>query len=287
MVVDSHAHIATADVEKYPTGPVGGHELDPDLVGDPFTVERLIEALDEQGIGHAIVVQRSHIYGFDNRYVSDAVASHSDRLASVVSVGAGEPDVLESIDYWVKERGARGIRLSFPGRLTPGQENDVSWFASEEAIATWQRASDLGIPVCIHFSRGNRAAGVEALGKILRQLVDVSVVVDHLANCAVETGGPDYGMNELDGIDVSNVTFKIVPINFKFLAQANHPTADFVRAAVDRFGAERLMFGSDVTNSIGTHQQLFEAGVASTALLTDQERAEFLGGTAARVYQLS
>jgi L-fuconolactonase len=287
MVIDSHAHIATADIERYPTGPVGGHELQPEILDDAFDVDRLISAMDEEGTTRAIVVQRAHIYGFDNRYVSDVVEAHPDRLSSVISVGATEPDVLKSIDYWVKERGARGIRLSYPGRLAPGEVDDTSWFSSEAAMTAWRRADELGIPVCIHFMRGNRTVGIQALSEVVRSLPDLSVVVDHLANCGVEAGGPDYGMAELDAVDLPNVSFKIVPINFKFLHQADLDPVDFLRQAADRFGSERLMYGTDVTNSPGSHQELLAAGVTAAAGLNEQERDDFLGGTVARVYGLS
>ncbi|HEY5272640.1 MAG TPA: amidohydrolase family protein [Acidimicrobiales bacterium] len=287
MIIDAHAHISTADTATYPPGPVGGHELQPELLVNPFDAEQLIAALDEEGTDHAIVVQRGHIYGYDNRYVCDSSAAHPGRLSAVVSVDANDPKALESIDYWVSERGARGIRLAYPGRRAPGQQDDTSWFTSDVALGTWRRAEELGIPVCIHFSRWNQSFGIEPLGEIVLSMPNLSVVVDHLANCAVESGPPVYGMTELDPLDHPNVVFKVVPINFKFLRQAELDSADFLRRAVDRFGSDRLMFGSDVTNSVGTHQELLAAGIAASAQLEDKERDDFLGGTVARIYGLS
>ena len=80
------------------------------------------------------------------------------------------------------------------------------------------------------------------------------------------------------------VHFKIVPINFKFLREAGLRTDEFVRRAADLFGSERLFFGSDVTNSVGTHAQLISEGAAAAELLDEDERAAFLGGTTARLY---
>jgi len=76
---------------------------------EPFDAEQLVAALDDEGTAQAIVVQRGHIYGYDNRYVCDSAEAHPGRLSAVVSVDANDPNVLESIDHWVTERGLEGF----------------------------------------------------------------------------------------------------------------------------------------------------------------------------------
>ena len=59
-----------------------------------------------------------------------------------------------------------------------------------------------------------------------------------------------------------------------------------VEAAIDAFGPDRLMFGSDwpVCRLVSTYQEVVEAIEGLVSKLTAPERSEVLGGTAARVY---
>ncbi len=79
-MIDSHAHLISADAERYPTSPLSG-ELEPGALDNPVTAERLLALMDEQGIERALAVQRAHIYGFNNAYVCDAAARYPERCA--------------------------------------------------------------------------------------------------------------------------------------------------------------------------------------------------------------
>jgi predicted TIM-barrel fold metal-dependent hydrolase len=60
-----------------------------------------------------------------------------------------------------------------------------------------------------------------------------------------------------------------------------------VRALADRFGASRLLWGSDVGQSPAPYAQKIARLQASATLLDPQERACLLGGTALRLYGAS
>ena len=63
----------------------------------------------------------------------------------------------------------------------------------------------------------------------------------------------------------------------------------FVDQLLDRFGPDRLMFGSDwpVSLRAGTYRVTMDAVGELLAALTATERAAVLGGTAVRTYSLS
>ena len=67
MIFDSHAHVISEDFDRYPASPLSG-KLDRRL-DDPMTAERLIREMDAARVRHAVLVQRAHVYGYDNRYV--------------------------------------------------------------------------------------------------------------------------------------------------------------------------------------------------------------------------
>lgn len=69
-------------------------------------------------------------------------------------------------------------------------------------------------------------------------------------------------------------------------------TADELRPAVDvaleAFGPERLMFGSDwpVSRLVSTYREVVDAAASLVGDLSASEQAAILGGTAARVYRI-
>ena len=62
----------------------------------------------------------------------------------------------------------------------------------------------------------------------------------------------------------------------------------YVQIALELFGPERLMFGSDwpVSNLAGTYAEVIGALEEALGPISDAERATIFGGTAARFYGL-
>jgi len=52
-------------------------------------------------------------------------------------------DTPDNLSYWVRERGMRGMRL-FTTTETEG-----TWLDDPRTFPVWERASSLGIPICI------------------------------------------------------------------------------------------------------------------------------------------
>ena len=73
-------------------------------------------------------------------------------------------------------------------------------------------------------------------------------------------------------------------INFARLAGLSLPLAPVVNRVVKEFGAERVMWGSDVAQSAGTYADLVAMAKASTAELTEAQRQCVLRDTAAGIY---
>jgi L-fuconolactonase len=63
----------------------------------------------------------------------------------------------------------------------------------------------------------------------------------------------------------------------------------YVQAALDAFGLERCLFGSDwpVCELAATYEQVHDALLEALGPLTDSERAMIFGGTAIRFYGLN
>ena len=97
---------------------------------------------------------------------------------------------------------------------------------------------------------------------------------------------PDFSIAEsLARFDeLGHVHFKVTDINFDRLEDAGYDSAAFVRALVDRFGAARLLWGSDVGQSPAPYAEKLARLRAAAGRLSDAERAGFFGATALRLY---
>jgi predicted TIM-barrel fold metal-dependent hydrolase len=189
----------------------------------------------------------------------------------------------------VGERAVRGIRFQVPLGLReldrlPTYGND--WFASAEALALWSEAASLGIPVCVHFMRGNREKGLAELKKIAEQFPAAAVVVDHVSNFAFEEGPPGYGLDApLAALAaLPNVYVKLVTINLARLAAANLPPGPAVARVAETFGAHRIMWGSDVGQSKEPYSEMVSLAREAVASFSRADKNAILGGTAERLY---
>ena len=280
MILDSHAHIMTGDITRYPPAPLGG-ALRPGELDDPMTAERLIAEMDLNGASRALAVQRAYVYGFDNSYVIDAAHAFPDRLSAVCAIDTRDPSCLRRMKQWARDDAVVGIRLT-----EPNKGSDAAWFASDEAAEVWRLSSTSNLPICLHFFRWNRVMCLDALWPMLDRFPEVLIVIDHLSNIAVEAGPPDFGIDDAikPACDRENVSLKITTINFGRLSTAGIGSAPMVERMVAAFGSDRLIWGSDIAQSKGSYGDMIAGARASTAGLSPEARDRVLFGNAARLY---
>lgn len=279
-MIDTHAHLLTGDTAAYPPSPPSG-EFNPADLDDAMTVERLLEEMDATGVDKAALVQRGSVYGFDSSYVCDSAARFPERLAAVCSIDATAADCAETVRYWVNTRGAAGIRLM---ELVRGM--DIAWLDSPLARDAWRAAAELNVPVCVHLFPWNRAEGLTRLKDILGAIPNLTVVIDHFAAIKSDAGPPDHGVDELleavAAFDGATVKFTTIPLGR--LEAAGIDFRPVVKRVMDLFGASRMMWGSDVTQSPGTYEHMAALGRQAVEGMSTAEQEQVLAGTAQRVY---
>ena len=183
-MIDAHAHLVTPDTTAFPPAPIGGETLKPEAMANHLTVEALIGLMDRFAVNKAVVVQRAHVYGYDNAYVLHAATRFPARLAAVVCIDAG-----------VETAGATAERLIAAGagglRFTPAAAalGDETWFAGPAALDVWTAAERSGASLCLDAFRKNRDAGIAALVPLLERFPEVPVVLDHVGNPDSEEPG--------------------------------------------------------------------------------------------------
>jgi len=299
-LIDTHAHLVSDDWDTYPPRAFGAGLPIPERTEHTVTAEALIGMMDENGVAIACLVQRGHIYGYDNSYILDAAARYPDRLRPVVILDTQAAETPAIYRDLVQDGRACGFRMaqSRPWLL------DTAWMSSPIAMQVWDACAEFGTPMTL-IVFNNQLPYVLPLVKVMAlQYPHLPIILDHAGThygasqyevaLADEAGKPirmppppDLGINSTISIfeDIPNVYFKITEINMERFDKAGVRAADFVRQMVDRFGEDRLIWGSDVGQSrLWTYREKVAMAWAAAELLTDAETRKFLHDNAHRLY---
>jgi predicted TIM-barrel fold metal-dependent hydrolase len=278
---DAHALIRSDDPARYPFQPLGP-PLEQREREQGVTDAQLLEALDVSRIERAVLVQRARLYAYDNRYICDAAHRHPTRLQYVCQVDPAAGDAAQQARDWIT-RGAAGVRL-----MEPMKGADLTWLDGAGARAVWQIACDEGVPVSVHFFPWNRAAGLAVLARRLKEAPPRALVLDSLAGTAVDTGPPDYGMDDAlrAVLGFPQTHLKLTGMTLARLATAKLSADALVARLTAEIGAARLLWGSDVLAPGQTHAGVVTQMTQATAQLSERDRGQLLHGTAAALYPL-
>lgn len=301
-LLDTHAHLIADDWDRYPARPFTPDLPVPDRPPYTMTADELRALMDRHGVAHACLVQRGHVYGYDNSYIIDAARLHPDRFHPVVILDTQDPATPATYRRMVTEQGVAGFRManSRPWLL------DTAWMSSPVAMEVWQACADLGTPMTIIVFDNQLAWVLPLIRMIAMRHPDLPIILDHgampygmsqyevaLREQAGETVAmpppPHFGIDGTISIfeDVPNIHFKITEINMERLVKAGQQAAHLMRRMVDSFGPDRLIWGSDVGQSmLWTYDEKVAMVLAASDWLTPQERAGFLHDNAARIYRL-
>jgi len=279
MIYDSHAHLISDDHERYKPAPLNPSDIGPDTLKDPNTAEKFLRRMDENGVERAVAVQRAHIYGYDNSYTVDACAQYPDRLRAVVVVNAQDPKVAEQIQHWV-DRGAVGIRLAASTR----EQTDIDWLASDAAFRAWETAASLKVSVCVHMFQGVRDQALAALETLATRFSHTDIVIDHMSNLRVDA--PDLGFDTyLAALALhKRVYLKFTTINEHRIQAAKADPKAVMARAKEMFGANRLVWGSDLGQSAGSFPDMVGVAKHFVSDFTPEERDDALYHATRQVY---
>src|SRR3990172_7029275 len=110
MIIDTHVHIISEDLSRYPLTP---SQLGTDQSwyrGRPVNAERLLDLMDSAEVDRSVIVQALTAYGYDNSYHADSGNLHSQRFVGVCAIDPLAKDAAGQLKYWIKERGMQGVR---------------------------------------------------------------------------------------------------------------------------------------------------------------------------------
>jgi L-fuconolactonase len=276
-IIDAHQHFWNLDQVEYPwltpqDGPIYRSFEEPDL--EPM--------LAEAGVDRTVIVQSMDSYA-DTKYMT-AVAERWPRIAGIVAWAplTRPGEAAEVLDGYAADPRIVGIRHLIH------DEPDPDWLlrADVQEGLGLLAGRDLTFDVVAVLPRH-----LEHVPYLSERHPELRMVVDHLAKPPVAARGWEPWASLLrTAAENPNVYTKLSGLNTA--ADWASWTADDLRPyaelAFEVFGPERIMYGGDWPISVlaGDYPKVWAETQKLLTDLTDAERGEVLGGTAARFYGL-
>ena len=298
LLFDSHAHLVADDETRYPRNPMqraadapyrppgvigrpGGHH-GPNPINEVPDALRMLQWMKAENVDGIVAVQKRMIYRYDNSYILDSSDRYPDLFSAVVILDAEDAGTPGLVRNWIRDHGLAGVRL-FGGRKPDGS---MPWLNSPMALKTWSVAQESGLVMDLEvLSQGGGGPSIPAILDLERDFPDVRIVLDHLLEPEMEEGehfGLDERYEKLAGR--ANIFLKFTSINLDICREAGIPAAKVLRRAVDLFGADHVMWGSDIGTSSGTYKDMVQRVLDASALLKPEERRAVWHDTGRRVF---
>lgn len=270
LVVDTHLHCFAGISERFPY-----HARAPYRPETSATPEHLLKCMNEANVDFAIVVHPEP-YQDDHRYLEHCLEIGGNRLKGTCLFFADRPRGPELMRQLVARQPGRivaaRVHAYAPDRLPP--------FESDELRSLWRTATDLGLAMQLHFEP-RYAPGFEPL---IQEFPNTTVIIDHL-------GRPMQGTTKEHDVVVRWSRFPNTIMKIAALPDQNsyphRDVAPIIRRLTEAYGAERMIYGGGFgAAATGKSYTAYRERVASLLEhLSQAEREQVLGGTAARLFQ--
>ncbi len=290
MIIDTHVHVVSDDQQKYPRNGLiqrgsgdanAGQGLTTGAPGEwvqDMTGETLLSLNALAGIDKTVLVQAYSAYSYDNSYTADCAAKYPDRFASVCILDPTQSDAPNQLSYWVTQRGMRGLRLF---TIT---ETEGTWLDDPRTFPVWERAASLGIPICIMALFHQ----IPRIRTVLERFPNVTVALDHLAVPRLSAGPPYESVQPLFGLSrFPNLFLKFSSVSLYAARRGKSTPKEFFSRLNDRFGAKRLMWGSNfpATNDRSLKDQ-FDLARQELSFLPQEDQRWIFGETALTLWPM-
>ena len=277
--IDAHSHVWSDDLARYP---LGSWATKADMQPPTFTAEQLLAIMKANGVDRAVLIQHAPLHGYDNAYILDCARNHPGVFSVVAMINERTPHLRERL-HDLRDQGARGIRIG-PAKHADRTLNDdpPNWLKAPGMVALWRHAAELGVAICPLVS----ADFLPTLDPMCGQHPDTVCVIDHFGH--IDMAKPETVAALTRLARHPNVYVKVSGF-YKFGDQMP-PYDDLVpmiRAVIDAFGPDRLMWASDCPyqlNNGNTYSDALALIRSGMQGLSDHDRRAILRDTAAKVF---
>jgi len=269
-IIDPHVHVWKHD----PAYPFAEGARVPDRDAAP---ETLLELMKANGVSRTVIIQVIH-YRYDNSYLASVLKKYPGTFLGVCRVDPLDPAAPEHLSRHTAE-GFRGVRLS------PAANATGDWFRGPLMPPLWKRCHELKVPMTVLAPIGR----MPEVGALLEKTPDLTVVIDHMADCPVDQPAE---LEKLIALKRYPNLFVKVSHCWSLSKQA-YPWLDaqeHVKRLHQAFGPQRLMWATDwpiVEQSHATYAQALTLVRDDMKFLNDEDRRWMLNKTIERVWMFS
>jgi predicted TIM-barrel fold metal-dependent hydrolase len=224
--VDSHCHVF--DAANFPYAPDAAYRPLPQEAG---TAAELAAVHDAHGISHALLVNPTSGYGYDNRCMQAALRASGGRFKGIARV---RPDIDDRALAALDDDGVIGIRIDLVG--------DGPVAAAHPAVpGLLERVRELGWQVQVQCEKDLLVDAAPILAK-----ARVPLVIDHVGRPDPGAGIGQAGFQTLLALGRDGHAVKLCGA-FRFAAgPAPYAAAEpYVAAVIAAFSVDRCVWGSD------------------------------------------
>ncbi|MBL8698159.1 MAG: amidohydrolase [Alphaproteobacteria bacterium] len=271
MIIDSHCHAWT----HWPYQPP---------VPDPAsrgTLDQLVFEMDQNGVDRAVIICAAIDHNPAN--TDDVVAAarrHGERIIPFADIDCRWSPTHQTPGGGQRLRAAaaRWKLRGFTHYLH--EDRDAAWLVGDDGLALFRVAVELGLIASLACSWRQ----MPIIRRLAREFPTLPILVHHLARVRAPTEIDDV----LAAATEPNIHIKFSGFGYASAEGWNFPCADMhglARAIHDRFGADRLCWGSDypVSRRYMTYRQSLEIVRRHCGFIAPAEMPAVLGGTMARL----
>lgn len=269
--IDAHVHVWTDDVARYPLAPGFSKK---DMQPATFTPEELSAHCEPCGVRRINLIQMSY-YGYDNRYMLDAMARYPGRFAGTAVVDVTAPAVGDEMRR-LRPLGVRAFRI-YPD---VAKRKSADWLRPEGYDEMFKVGAECNMAMSCLIN----PADLPELDRMCTKHPDTPVIIDHL--CRIGISG-QIVPQEVDALcRMSRHQRVMVKVGaFYALGSRKAPYDDLIpliRQVVQAFGPQRCMWETDCPFQVvnGTYEASLAVIRDRCAFLSPADRDQILRKTA-------
>lgn len=298
-IIDAHAHVAqyiagfTSRGElraagggkaQYSSGEI--FQMFPPELGDiGVTPEALLKIMDENDVEKAVLLQGNWL-GFQNEYTYAAVQKYPDRFVGAATYDPFCLKVEEIKKRLFDELNFKIVKFELSdgsGLMANRPPVDLD---GEVMNGCYAHAREKGLTVVLDIGRpGGVCWQVDAVASVVGKYPEVQFVICHLL--APQRGDKKLFEKSLKKLIAPNICFDYAALALNQKPEIYpYPTAvEYLKIARDIFGADRLMFGSDMPSTLArdSYRNLKNFVIESGAF-NKRELEDMFYNTAQKVY---
>jgi L-fuconolactonase len=266
-LIDAHVHVW----KHNPTFPFAPGANPP---AEDASVEQLLELMQANNVSRTVLIQVIH-YKWDNRYLASVLKRYPRTFQGVCRVNPQDPAAPDQLTRLTEVDGFHGVRLS------PSASPQDDWIRGPLMLPLWRRCAQLKVPMTILAP----VTRMPDLAPFLEQNPDLTVVIDHMADCPLHQ--PEKLQLLLALARYPRVFVKISHLWSLSAEPYPYPgTIPQIKSLVEAFTAARLMWGTDWPISLkqSSYANIVALYRDHLKFLSAQDREQILYKTAQRVW---